>query len=199
MAAAISPDPGVPCSAEVVSDEQVPNVEWEKVALLLWQGPLPDGEAARHVQEFVKRGGYAIFLPPKVPGDREFFGARWKSWVESPSKDALVANWRGDQDLLANTQSGALLPVGQLQVHRYCRLTGDVTAPVESARRRSAFGPIDAKPQRCLFLRDDDRSLRFVAGDRRRRALRPGATGDGGRGLGLGHDSSTDGRRSRSE
>jgi hypothetical protein len=79
------------------------------------------------VQAFLKRGGYAIFLPPKVPGDREFFGARWKSWVDSASKDALVANWRGDQDLLANTQSGALLPVGQLQIHRYCRLTGDLT------------------------------------------------------------------------
>jgi hypothetical protein len=127
LAAGISPDPGVPCSAEVVSVEQVPNVEWEKVALLLWQGPLPDGEAGRHVREFIKRGGYAIFLPPKVPGDREFFGARWKSWIDSPSKDALVANWRGDQDLLANTQSGALLPVGQLHVHRYCGLIGDLT------------------------------------------------------------------------
>src|SRR5580704_16269949 len=126
LAAAITPDPGIACTAEVLPAEQVANVEWEKVALLLWQGPLPEGEAARHVQAFLKRGGYAIFLPPKVPGDREFFGARWKSWVDSASKDALVANWRGDQDLLANTQSGALLPVGQLQIHRYCRLTGDV-------------------------------------------------------------------------
>src|SRR5580692_620383 len=127
LAAAITPDPGIACTAEVLPAEQLANVEWEKVALLLWQGPLPEGEAARHVQAFVKRGGYAIFLPPKVPGDREFFGARWKSWVDSASKDALVANWRGDQDLLANTQSGALLPVGQLQVHRYCSLTGDFT------------------------------------------------------------------------
>jgi hypothetical protein len=127
LAAAISPDPGIASSAEVVPVEQVPNVEWEKVSLLLWQGPLPDGEAARQVRAFLKRGGYAIFLPPKVPGDREFFGARWKAWTDSPSKDALVANWRGDQDLLANTQSGALLPVGQLQIHRYCQLTGEFT------------------------------------------------------------------------
>lgn len=128
LAAAISPETGIPCSAEVVTTEQIPNVEWEKVALLLWQGPLPDGDAAHHIEEFVKRGGYAIFLPPKVPGDREFLGVRWKSWTDAASKDALVANWRGDQDLLANTQSGALLPVGQLQVHRYCRLSGDVLA-----------------------------------------------------------------------
>src|SRR5262249_43056325 len=126
LAAAISPDPGIPCSAEVVTTEQVPNVEWEKVSLLLWQGPLPDADTARHVQEFIERGGYAIFFPPKIPNDREFFGAKWKAWVASAGKDALVANWRGDQDLLANTQSGALLPVGQLQIHRYCGLTGDL-------------------------------------------------------------------------
>jgi Aerotolerance regulator N-terminal len=127
LAAAITPDPGIACTAEVVPAEQVANVEWEKVSLLLWQGPLPDGDAGRQVQDFIKRGGYAIFLPPRVPGDREFLGAQWKSWVDSASKDAPVANWRGDQDLLANTQSGALLPVGQLQIHRYCRLAGDFT------------------------------------------------------------------------
>jgi hypothetical protein len=127
LAAAITPDPGIACTAEVVPAEQVANVEWEKVSLLLWQGPLPDGDAGRRVQDFIKRGGYAIFLPPKVPGNREILGAQWKSWVDSASKDALVANWRGDQDLLANTQSGALLPVGQLQIHRYCRLEGEFT------------------------------------------------------------------------
>src|SRR5439155_9952338 len=31
------------------------------------------------------------------------------------------------QDLLANTQSGAGLPVGQLQIRRYCNLAGELT------------------------------------------------------------------------
>jgi hypothetical protein len=38
-----------------------------------------------------------------------------------------VQNWRGDQDLLAHTQSGATLPLGQLQIRRYCGETGDFT------------------------------------------------------------------------
>jgi hypothetical protein len=127
LAAAVTPDPSIPCSAEVVAAEQAANVEWEKVSLLMWQGPLPDGETGRHVQDFIKRGGYAIFLPPRIPSDRELLGVRWKAWIDAPGKDTPIANWRGDQDLLANTQSGALLPVGQLQVHRYCSLTGDLT------------------------------------------------------------------------
>jgi hypothetical protein len=39
-----------------------------------------------------------------------------------------VIGWRGDQDLLAHTQSGAPLPVGTLQVHKACGLAGELTA-----------------------------------------------------------------------
>jgi hypothetical protein len=38
-----------------------------------------------------------------------------------------VESWRGDQDVLANTQSGAALPVGRLQVRRYCEVEGELT------------------------------------------------------------------------
>jgi Aerotolerance regulator N-terminal len=127
LAAGITSDPGIQCSAEVITTEQLANVEWEKVSVLLWQGQLPEGDSARRVQDFLKRGGYAIFLPPRTPADREFQGVRWKSWNAPGSKDALIANWRSDQDLLANTQSGASLPVAQLQIHRYCAVAGDLT------------------------------------------------------------------------
>jgi hypothetical protein len=38
-----------------------------------------------------------------------------------------VESWRGDQDLLARTQSGSALPVGQLEVRRSCGLSGEFT------------------------------------------------------------------------
>jgi Aerotolerance regulator N-terminal len=141
LAAAITPDPNLSCSAEIVSADQLPRVEWEKISLLFWQAPLPDGEAAKQVHNFVDHGGYVIFLPPKVAGNHEWGGMRWKGWVEKPAadaaasassseggaKEAAVESWRSDQDLLARTQSGATLPLGQLQIHRYCELTGDYT------------------------------------------------------------------------
>jgi hypothetical protein len=55
------------------------------------------------------------------------FGVRWTSWQEQKS-EAPVEGWRGDQDLLAHTQSGAPLPVGSLQVRRSCGLSGELTA-----------------------------------------------------------------------
>ncbi len=137
LAAAISPDPGVPCAAEVVAADQLGPVEWERVSLLLWQAPLPQGDSARLVQSYVERGGQVIFFPPRSPGNADFLGVQWESWTESAGRESAEGNeaagipvetWRGDQDLLAHTQSGAALPVGQLQVRRYLGLTGEFTA-----------------------------------------------------------------------
>jgi len=131
LAAAISPDPAVHDAAEDIGDEQLATAEWEKVALLLWQAPLPKGNAASVIRAFVERGGQVIFLPPASCGDEDIFGMSWKAWVDAP--EAIpVENWRGDQDLLANTQSGTALPVGQLQIHRYAELSGESFTPLAS-------------------------------------------------------------------
>jgi hypothetical protein len=54
------------------------------------------------------------------------FGERWESWNDEGQ--ATIENWRGDADLLARTQSGTALPVGQLEIHRNCRLRGESTS-----------------------------------------------------------------------
>ena len=128
LAASIAPDPAIQCTSEVIGVEQLAGAEWEKVSLLLWQAPIPEGEPSRLVQSFVDRGGRVIFFPPKVPSGGTFLGVRWGDWAED-AKGVPVDSWRGDQDLLAQTQSGSPLPVGQLEVRRYCRLErGESTA-----------------------------------------------------------------------
>jgi hypothetical protein len=126
LAAAISPDPAVPCSAEVITREQLTTAEWDALSLLLWHAPLPEGDSAQAVQAYVKRGGQVVFLPPRAPGDAEFMGVRWQGWVDEQA-DLPIETWRGDQDVLANTQSGAALPVGRLQIRRHCGLAGELT------------------------------------------------------------------------
>ncbi len=126
LAAAISPDPAITSTSEVVAVSALGAVEWEQVALVLWQSPLPDGDAAKLVKAFVDRGGSALFFPPHSPTDAEFLGMKWTTWVGGP-QEVPVETWRGDQDLLANTQSGTALPVGKLQVRRYCGLSGEAT------------------------------------------------------------------------
>ena len=126
LAAAIAPDPSIHSEAEVIGLEQLPTVEWDQVSLVLWQASLPTGADAELLQSFVDRGGQAVFLPPRNPSDAEFFGIRWNNWTSS--NDSIpIETWRGDEDLLSRTLSGAALPVGQLEIHQYCELSGEHT------------------------------------------------------------------------
>jgi hypothetical protein len=127
LAASISPDPATPCTAEIARADSLAAAAWDDVALVLWQAPLPEGELADVITSFVDRGGRVVFLPPSGPTPDKLFGIQWKSWNES-DKNIAVENWRGDEDVLARTLSGAALPVGQLIVRRYCGLAGAVTA-----------------------------------------------------------------------
>src|SRR5208282_3245868 len=95
--------------------------------LLLGQAPLPDADTAKRIAGFIERGGQVIFFPPRNPGPAGFQGIQWTAWTDR-SEDVPVESWRGDQDLLAQTQSGGPLPVGQLQVRKYCGLSGELTA-----------------------------------------------------------------------
>ncbi len=123
LAASIPPDPSISCHAEILAPGQLGGVDWDQVALLLWQAQLPDKDAATPIRGFIQRGGSAILFPPRAPEADALFGARWTTWQE-PKGDAPVESWRRDEDLLALTQSGAALPVGQLQVRRACGLSG---------------------------------------------------------------------------
>jgi hypothetical protein len=126
LAASISPNPPLRDSAEFVAPAQVAGVDWDQVSLVIWHAPLPEGDAARLVQSFIDRGGSMIFIPPRAVGQTEFLGTRWTAWADQKS-ETPIDSWRGDEDLLAHTQSGAPLPVGQLQVRRYCGLKGELT------------------------------------------------------------------------
>lgn len=127
LAATIPPDPSVEFAAEVIPVEHLASVPWEQVSLLIWQTRLPQDGDAKLVQAFIKRGGQAVFMPPHTPGDEELFGIRWASWVDS-GEELAIESWRGDQGLLANAMSGEALPVGDLQVKRYCAISGESTA-----------------------------------------------------------------------
>jgi hypothetical protein len=126
LAAAISPEPDLHCSAEVLAIEQLPSVAWDEIALVLWQGPLPTGATASLVTSFVDRGGQAVFFPPRNPTGEQLFGMRWQAWATDAER-VPVESWRGDEDLLARTLSGAALPVGQIEIGGYCRLDGEST------------------------------------------------------------------------
>lgn len=126
LTASISPDTSIRCETETVAVEQLASVAWENVSLLLWQAPLPSGKEAELVQAYVDRGGQAVFFPPRSPTSDSIFGITWKDWADAP--DAVHADtWRSDADALARTQSGASLPVGKLDIRKFCTIEGNAS------------------------------------------------------------------------
>lgn len=126
LAARIAPAPEVASTAEVVDRDHLAAVPWERVALLLWQGPLPKEKEATVVQSFVAAGGQVIFFPPRSSGPETLFGIGWQQWNQ-PREPLTVSSWRGDADLLRNTLSGQSLSVGQLQISEYSGIDGEAT------------------------------------------------------------------------
>ncbi|WP_164100674.1 BatA domain-containing protein [Candidatus Laterigemmans baculatus] len=126
LAARIAPAADVTSTAERIDRTRLATIAWERVALLLWHGPLPRAEQAELVESFVASGGQVIFFPPLVAGPETAFGVRWQDWHESP-EPLSVRSWRGDGDLLRNTLSGQSLSVGQLEIRGYSSLEGEAT------------------------------------------------------------------------
>ena len=114
--------------AERLEPARALELNWEGVALVIWQAPLPEADSvvARQLQQFVDEGRSVIFFPPRREGGGELFGQHWGDWKESKeARGWQVQWWRADSDLLANTQSGRALPVGELAVRRARSLQGE--------------------------------------------------------------------------
>ena len=128
FAAAVAPSPDVRCEVEVASPDQAIGRQIDDIAVVVWQAAIPDPSdpISGVLNEFARRGGRLIFLPPDNPTDSAFAGVRWSRW--SDSQASRVSTWVGDRDLLANTRSGEALPVGDLRIRRSCAPQGELTA-----------------------------------------------------------------------
>jgi len=124
LAAATSTDPSQAAQAELVTSDQVAAIDWDQPALVIWQVPLPEGDVAEQLQEFVGAGRSVLFFPPDTPSPATLFGCRWSEWKTNDTAFAM-GRWRTETDLFANSRSGAPLPLGELEFYRYCELESE--------------------------------------------------------------------------
>lgn len=120
IAASISGSGQSNAQVEVIEPMQLDSLLVDDSALLVWQTELPDAATAPTVENYVSQGGQVIFFPPSrmtnqagSVSDSNFAGISWGQW--NATEKVMVDTWRGDQDLLAATQGGFGLPVGQLE------------------------------------------------------------------------------------
>ena len=121
-------DPSRKYVASVLGAGRAAEIPWADTALIVWQAPLPkpDDPIARQLQEHVAAGRAILFLPPESPDGTQIFGLHWEGWrTAEAGKPASVAWWRNDAGLLANTRASVALPVGTLEVSRFCPVGGE--------------------------------------------------------------------------
>ena len=121
-ALAIPTEAGLRYRIDVIPVARVGEIDWEGTGLLIWQAPLPQGNIAEEIENFVNTGRVVLFFPPVQSSSHQLFGSRWEDWKTPEQEQAKITWWRGDADLLANVDSGDALPLNELRTYRYCNL-----------------------------------------------------------------------------
>ena len=112
--------------AKVYGTDQLPEIDWNETALLLWQAPLPKGREAKQVMNFVNNGRSVVFFPPEEPDTTEFDGVSWGDWQNNGGeKPAVVDFWRNEDDLLKKSRNGISLPLDEIKIYQHCSINGD--------------------------------------------------------------------------
>jgi hypothetical protein len=114
-------DAGRQYATTAVSMERAHEIAWEETGLVVWMGSLPASGTPIHglLQEHVRRGRSVLCMPPEKPDATEAWGLRWGAWSILPEVQN-PEGWRNDTGLLANTLDGNALPVGSLEIRKFC-------------------------------------------------------------------------------
>ena len=92
-------------------------------ALAVWQGAAPDGAPAAALEDFARRGGTVLLMPPgaepAAAASASPLGLAWTAAEAAPPAAAFrVAVWEEMEGPLARTLDGRSLPVAALEVRR---------------------------------------------------------------------------------
>ena len=76
----IPTDPRLQHRTEVISANDVAEIDWESTGVLIWQAALPRGAVAGQIAQFVDTGRVVMFFPPSQNAEAQLFGSRWGDW-----------------------------------------------------------------------------------------------------------------------
>ncbi len=129
LAAAADPFPNDPKISCDIMDEPAADTDWDKYALVIWSAPLPAGNAAKQLEHFAESGGSLIFFPALTPDGNSFATTSWGAMAE-PAHPMRVTHWGAQDGPLADSESGAPLPLASMQILRAKTISsgGDIRA-----------------------------------------------------------------------
>ena len=130
VAAALSV--GIPGDSQISLSSEMNEAPLSETSMIVWQNPLPEGEAAGLLEEFVENGGTILFLPFEDPPTPErvasatarvLFDTRWGAVDQSSDELPLtIANWDQQDGPAARTSEGFSLPLDRTDFFKRRRL-----------------------------------------------------------------------------
>jgi hypothetical protein len=87
-----------------------------ELSMILWAAPLPTGESAKTLQNFLSSGGQVVLLPTAQPATEPFLGTQWEpvSLAES-GKFFILKDWERADGPLRDGIDGAPIPAERLR------------------------------------------------------------------------------------
>ena len=106
-ALAIPIDPRLEHRVDVLSANNVAEIDWERTGVLIWQAALPRGAVAEQITQFVDMGRVVMFFPPSQNADEQLFASYWTDWQTPGNSGQRSAVSRQQED--SGISSGNLL------------------------------------------------------------------------------------------
>ncbi len=124
MRLAVAPSPALNRVCDRLPASAAANADFQKLALVIWQGAAPAGETEAKLRRFVEAGGVVLFLPPAGGEAAAPAPAALAAWggAESaePTRAFRVALWDDLDGPLAKTANGKSLPVARVEAAKRC-------------------------------------------------------------------------------
>ncbi|MDP4626120.1 MAG: BatA and WFA domain-containing protein [Akkermansiaceae bacterium] len=114
-------------SAELVDPAAFPGNTGE-ISMILWAAPLPTGENARRLQDFLSNGGQVAFLPSPDVSENEFAEMKWQPVTSAEAgKFYILQDWDKTDGPLRDGLDGNPIPAERLRAIKRSIPEGDAT------------------------------------------------------------------------
>lgn len=115
-------------SAEILAPANFNPAALDTTSLVIWQAPLPQGDNAISLTQFIADGGCLLLFPPTTNTDTEFMGIRWNEPQMSQQGEYFIINdWEQHDGPTRNYSNGSKIPLDQLHAVQRLSFSGELT------------------------------------------------------------------------